>query len=152
MKRDRYVLDEMRNALEGVEDRKAKVERVADLIRSSGSHRWVGIYEVVGGEIAVIAWSGQAEPAHPRFPAGEGLCGAAVRSATTVVVGDVAKDPRYLTTFDNTRSEIVVPISDPATGTPLGVIDVESERLNAFKDDDRAFLEACACALARLWR
>ncbi len=60
MKRDRYVLDEMRNALEGVEDRKAKVERVADLIRSSGSHRWVGIYEVVGGEIAVIAWTGGA--------------------------------------------------------------------------------------------
>lgn len=68
-----------------------------------------------------------------------------------MVVGDVVKDPRYLTTLASTQSEIVVPIVHPATRTALGVIDVESERLNAFSDEDRQFLEECAAVLVRLY-
>ena len=92
------------------------------------------------------------EPIHPRFPVSQGLCGRAVRSRSTVVVGEVAKHPAYLTTFGSTRSEIVVPVVQPATGTVLGVIDVESERLDAFTGDARVCLEACASAFtALLW-
>jgi putative methionine-R-sulfoxide reductase with GAF domain len=69
-----------------------------------------------------------------------------------VLVGDVTQDPRYLTTFGSTRSEVVVPIFDPVTGTPTGIIDVESERLEAFTADDCAFLEACASRIAVLWQ
>ncbi len=39
------------------------------------------------------------------FPVTQGLSGAAVASGETVVVGDVSKDPRYLTAFGSTRSE-----------------------------------------------
>jgi L-methionine (R)-S-oxide reductase len=63
----------------------------------------------------------------------------------------VTSDPRYLTTFGSTRSEIVVPILHPVTGVTLSLIDVESERVNAFTDDDRAFLEECASVLANLY-
>ncbi len=151
MKRDRQLLKEIQGVLETEERRTVAAERVAQLIRGRGAYRWVGIYAVEDDEIAALAWSGPQEPAHPRFPASKGLCGAAVRARTTVVVGDVVKDPRYLTTLASTQSEIVVPIVHPATRTALGVIDVESEQLNAFSDEDRQFLEECAAVLVRLY-
>lgn len=151
MKRDKQLFKEIQGVLETEGRRTVAAERVAQLIRDRGAYRWVGIYAVEDDEIAALAWSGPQEPAYPRFPASEGLCGAAVRSRATVVVGDVAKDPRYLTTLASTQSEIVVPIVHPARRTALGLIDVESGKLNAFSDEDRQFLEECAAALVRLY-
>jgi L-methionine (R)-S-oxide reductase len=141
----------IRRVVEGSEERATKAERAAELIRSAGAYRWVGIYDVVGEQIAILAWSGAGKPAVPRFGVTQGLCGAAVRSRATVNVGDVSRDPRYLTTFGSTRSEIVVPVVGPVGRASVGVLDVESERLNAFTEDDRAFLEACATEISGLW-
>jgi L-methionine (R)-S-oxide reductase len=118
-------------------------------IRGHGGYRWVGIYEVTSDEIGILGWDGPAEPAYPRFPRTQGLCGAAVAACKTLVVGDVAADPRYLTTFGSTRSEIVVPIVR-GEGV-VGVIDVESEQPNAFAETDRAALEQAAARLAADW-
>ncbi len=151
MKTDRLLLEHMRSVLATEGSLEAKAQRISQMIRAAGAYRWVGIYAVEGEEIACVAWSGQDAPAHPRFPRSQGLSGAALRSGTAVVVGDVTSDPRYLTTFGSTRSEIVVPIVHPVTGATLSLIDVESERVNAFTDDDRAFLEECASVLASLY-
>ncbi len=148
---NRLLIDQIRGVVNGAEARTGKAEHIAELIRRSGGYRWVGIYAVEGVEIAALGWSGPGEPAYPRFPVSKGLCGEAVRSRAPVVVGDVTKDPRYLTTFGSTRSEIIVPVVDPATRAALGVIDVESERLNAFADDDRKCLEECATLLVGLY-
>jgi GAF domain-containing protein len=143
------ALEEIGAAMEGDEDRWDRLKRVAGIIRRAGGYRWAGIYDVSGDEIAVAAWDGPGEPAYPRFPVSQGLCGEAVRLGRAVVVDDVTKDARYLTTFGSTRSEIVVPILDPSTRKPVGTLDVESERIGAFGEADRAFLERCAAELAR---
>ena len=145
------LLDELGRALRSGDGRKATAERIAETIRSAGDYRWVGIYEVSGEEIAVIGWSGPGEPAYPRFPITQGLSGTAVSSGEAVVVGDVTTDPRYLTASGSTRSEIIVPVIEPATGKVVGTIDVESEHKNAFTDVDRATLERCAAAIADLF-
>jgi GAF domain-containing protein len=142
------VLADIRKALEGAQDRSAKFRRVAEIIRDAAGYRWVGLYDVTPEEIAIVMWSGPGEPAHPRFPVSKGICGEAVRRRKTVVVGDVTKDARYLTTFGTTRAEIVVPILDSVTGRPRGLIDVESDRAEAFGDSDRELLERCAAELA----
>ncbi|MBZ5596154.1 MAG: GAF domain-containing protein [Acidobacteriia bacterium] len=147
----RAPLDEIREVLLSDAASPAKAERIADHIRRSGNYRWVGIYEVNGGEIAILGWSGAGVPAHPRFPVAQGLCGAAVASRNTVIAGDVTRDPRYLTTFGSTRSEMVVPVFGPAGRGVVAVIDVESERVDAFTDEDRDFGERCASAIAGLW-
>ena len=90
--------------------RAEKAKRIADLIRCAGSYRWVGLYDVDKAEVTAIAWTGMKAPAHPRFPASQGLSGAAVQSGSPVVVGDVSKDPRYLTAFKSTRSEAIIPV------------------------------------------
>jgi len=61
-------------------------------------------------------------------------------------VPDVREDPRYLQCFLSTRSEIVVPII--RDGRVLGEIDIDSDRLAAFGEDDRELLEWVAESLA----
>jgi putative methionine-R-sulfoxide reductase with GAF domain len=48
-------------------------------------------------------------------------------------------------------SKIVVPILDPDAGRAVGLLDVESDLLDAFGQEDRRCLEECAAALAPLW-
>ena len=131
-------------------ERSARAERVAAAIRRYGDYRWVGIYDIGRDEIAVVAWDGPGPPTHRRFPRSAGLGGAAVTSRRPVVVGDVGADPRYLTTHSSTRSEIVVPVF--AGGAPVGLIDVESEKPDAFGADDEQLLERCAALISPLWR
>jgi GAF domain-containing protein len=114
--------------------------RAAEEIRRAGGYRWVGIYTVLEREIAVVAWSGPGAPTHPRFPRERGLNGAAVRTGEPIVVQDVAADPRYLPTLGGTRAEAIVPVRSPSSGAVVGTIDVESDRVGAFTDADRALL------------
>lgn len=149
MNRDRF-LQQIQNILDSLAERTAKAERIAEVIRTSGDYRWVGIYDVDEEEIANVAWSGVGAPAHPRFPVTKGLSGHAVASRSTVISNDVANDPRYLTAFGSTQSEVIVPVIS-REGTVTGTIDVESERRNSFTEADRTALEECAQLLTRLW-
>ncbi len=151
MRDPHLVLKRIREILSFTGDRVGKARRLTSAVREAGGYRWVGVYDVTADEIGIFAWSGPGAPAHPRFPATDGLCGAAVRSRAVVAVGDVTEDPRYLTTLVSTRSEIVVPISDTASGSVVGLIDVESERPNAFTAEDQRHLESCAAAMRPLW-
>ncbi len=145
------LLDEVFRTLDGDGNRERKAAGVARAIRQAGTYRWVGLYEVTEDEIVNLAFDGLGVPAHPRFPVTQGLSGAAVASGEIVVVGDVSKDPRYLTAFGSTRSEIIVPIVDRAGRKVVGTIDVESEKVDAFSEEDLAVLEHCAAAAAELF-
>jgi L-methionine (R)-S-oxide reductase len=120
----------------------------AEMIRAACDYRWVGIYKIVRGDFVIVAKTGECPPAYPRFPITQGLAGAAVESQQAIMVADVHKDPRYLPTFGSTQSEIVVPVI-AESGKVVGLIDVESEKLNAFTEDDRDFLEHAAFLIAR---
>lgn len=87
----------------------------------------------------------------PRFHVGRGLSGQAVATRRTIICNDVLNDPRYLTAFGSTRSEIVVPLTRATDGDVIGTLDVEAEREGAFSEADRKFLEECARAAASLW-
>ncbi len=126
----------------------AQMKKMAEMIRAARNYRWVGIYKVTKKEFVIVAGTGECPPAYPRFPVTQGLCCAALESQETIVVGDVHKDPRYLPTFGSTQSEIVVPIVSDEKKV-VGILDVESEKLNAFENDDRKFLERSASLLAR---
>lgn len=145
------VTEQLRRILAAPESREVKAARAAGLIREAGEYRWVGLYDVGDADITVLAWSGPAAPSHPRFPVTDGLNGAAVHSGEAVIVGDVSRDARYLTTHSSTRSEMTVPVKHVPLGTVVGTIDVESERVDAFSESDRSFIEQCAAALAQLW-
>lgn len=142
-------LEDLRRALEREGSLVERGRVAAELIRSARGYRWVGVYRVEPPRIVALAWTGGVAPSHTSFPITKGLCGAAVSARTTQVAGDVARDPHGLETFASTRSEIVVPVR--CGDAVVGLLDVESDRANAFADGDRTFLEGAAGVLAERW-
>jgi len=140
----------LQTILGGNPGRALTAKRIADWIAAECHYRWVGLYEVTPTEIGMIACTGTTPPAFPRFPASRGLCGAAVATKSVVNVGNVQEDPRWLTTFGTTRSEIIVPVLI-GRAQIVGLIDVESDQLNAFSEDDERFLAKCASLLTPLF-
>ena len=122
---------------------------MAEMIRAACAYRWVGIYKITRGDFVIVAKTGQCPPAYPRFPITQGLAAAALESKKSIMVADVHKDPRYLPTFGSTQSEIVVPVITESEKV-VGLLDVESEKLNAFTEADRDFLEHAAFLIARV--
>ena len=117
------------------------------MIRAARNYRWVGLYKTTKTEFVIVAGTGNCPVAYPRFPITQGLCGAALDSGKPVIVGDVSKDLRYLPTFHTTRSEIIVPMRNDHRHV-LGMLDAESDKLNAFDDEDLQFLERAGGLIA----
>jgi len=109
-------------------------------------YNWVGFYmieqEPGRSPILVLGEFQGAMTPHKRIQLNQGICGAAASTGKTVVVDDVAQDPRYLACSIETKSEIVVPIF--VRGEVVGELDIDSHFQAAFKDEDRALVEFCA--------
>jgi L-methionine (R)-S-oxide reductase len=145
------TLNQVRSIAMGGDDRTVKAKRLAELIRKLGEYRWVGVYDVGSETVSNIAWSGPGAPENLTFPASEGLTGAAIQEKRAVIVGDVRTDPRYLTTFGSTLSEIIIPVLSPGGGNVIGTVEVESDKVNAFSARDQQLIEQCAQAALPLW-
>jgi L-methionine (R)-S-oxide reductase len=145
------LLDGIKAIVDDIEySKNIRAKQVANIIQSARDYHWVGIYQVRPDEIAAIGWTGTNAPAHPSFPVTEGLNGAAVKSAQPVIVNDVAADPRYMTTFSDTQSELIVPVLNQQQRV-VGTIDVESKDLNAFTEADSQILQECAGIMTELF-
>src|SRR5438552_9536245 len=79
---------------------------------------------------------------------GEGITGWVARAGKPARVGDVTKDPRYIMVRRKVCSELAVPLE--VNGEVRGVLNVDSDRLNAFSLEDQEFLEALAAEAARV--
>ena len=80
------------------------------------------------------------------IPLGEGITGVAAANRQPVLSSDVHNDPRYLTALDAVQSELAVPML--ARGKLVGVIDLQSTRLSAYREQDRALLQLIASRVA----
>jgi phosphoserine phosphatase RsbU/P len=87
---------------------------------------------------------------------GEGITGSAAATRLPILARDVRGDPRYLNALDAVRAELAAPML--IRGKLVGVIDLQSTRLNAFTDNDKALLTLIASRVgiaidnARLYR
>jgi L-methionine (R)-S-oxide reductase len=107
-------------------------------------YNWTGFYMLDPADPDMLMlgpFAGEPTP-HVRISVDQGICGAAVANAATIVVDDVSSDNRYLSCSIKTKSEIVVPIY--VHGKIVGEIDIDSHDLAAFAEADRAFLESAA--------
>jgi L-methionine (R)-S-oxide reductase len=139
--------DDLRARVAAAPDLQAAGELVVRELKARVAHySWIGIYWVDGSDLVLGPWLGPEATEHVRIPIGTGVCGSAAASGRTEVVDDVSQDPRYLECFPSTRSEIVVPIV--RDGRVIGEIDIDSDRLSAFSEDDVRILEEVARALA----
>jgi GAF domain-containing protein len=138
-------IDTLAEAADSVDDLMSMI--VGRLQERLSHFHWVGFYMIekrLPGEDPVLVLGPYvgAETPHKRIPLNQGICGAAVTQAQTVVVDDVNSDPRYLACSIETKSEIVAPIF--VNGSVVGELDIDSHQRAAFGPDDRQLVEHCA--------
>ncbi|MGC2745320.1 MAG: GAF domain-containing protein [Candidatus Angelobacter sp.] len=107
-------------------------------------YNWVGFYLVDKadpGMLVVGPYVGSFSP-NARIPLNKGLCGAAASTKKTVVVNDVANDPRYLSGSEIVKANMVVPIL--AKNELLAELDIESYFTNTFTKPEQTFAEDVA--------
>lgn len=112
-------------------------------------YNWVGFYLVDKtdpGMLVVGPYVGSFSP-NVRIPLNKGLCGAAASTGKTVVVNDVASDPRYLSGSDIVKANMVVPIF--ARKKLVAELDIESYFANTFSQAEQNFAESVAAIVGK---
>lgn len=85
---------------------------------------------------------------HTRVAVGTGITGWVAQHRRPLRVNDVAEDPRYIRISPNTRSELAVPLI--YRNELLGVLNVESEQLDAYTENDEEMLGTLGGSLAAI--
>jgi phosphoserine phosphatase RsbU/P len=80
------------------------------------------------------------------IPFGRGIVGSAAESRQAVLVPDVSKDPRYVQTNPETRSEMAVPLI--YKNKVVGVLDLEHTRRGFFTEEHQRTMTTLAAQIA----
>ena len=101
---------------------------------------WTGFYRVTEPGLLKI---GPYQGGHGCLviPFERGVCGACARSGEAQIVPDVDAFPGHIACASSTRSELVLPVRNGA-GTLLAVLDIDSNRPDAFDQADADALQA----------
>ncbi len=144
-KQERYetLLPQIAAVVDGETDIIANMANVSAMLQETFRFWWTGFYRVVDGELVLGPFQGPM--ACTRIRKGRGVCGTAWAKAETQLVPDVDKFPGHIACSSASRSEIVVPII--REGEVVAVLDIDSDRLDAFDETDRRYLEQIAALL-----
>jgi signal transduction histidine kinase len=123
------------------------VDEAVRLVRgSSGS---VVLINPTTGFLEILAAKGlPSDAAELKLQLGQGITGWVARTGKPARVGDVQRDARYILLRPEVRSEMAVPLE--VKGEVRGVLNVDSERLEAFGAEDQELLEALAVEAAKV--
>ena len=126
--------------LDGVDDEVTAMATIAALLHHAFGHLWTGFYRVVepGQLLRVGPYQGSLGCVDIAF--GRGVCGDAAAERKTVIVPNVEEYPGHITCDARSKSEIVVPVFGKR-GDLIAVLDIDSDRLNAFDSEDAQGLE-----------
>lgn len=114
--------------------------------RHPGLFDWTGVYWVAGDVLELGPYVGPHPDGHERIRIPEGVCGSVAETGETEVVPDVSKRPGHIACELSTRSEVVAPII--RSGRVIGVLDVDSNTLDAFGPAEVAAVEQAAGRIA----
>lgn len=145
MSKHQELLQELRYFSQSARSVDALMEQIVERLHATMTrYNWVGFYLIDKSTRDVLLLGphvGSFEP-HEHVPLDKGLCGAAASLGTTVLVNNVAEDPRYLAGSEMVKSEIVVPVL--VKRQIYGEIDINSYFVNTFTGEDQQLIEGCA--------
>ena len=128
--------------------RQQLLQQAADRIQAAGPpYTSVYLYMVHDSELRLEAYAGRPTE-HTAIPVGEGICGSAVATGANQNVGDVTARNEYIACNLDTKSELVVLIR--RGDLIIGQIDVDSDQLDPFTQEEESAVEEVADALATL--
>ena len=123
------------------------VSEAVRLVRaSSGS---VILINPTSGFLEIHASQGlPSSAARLKLRVGEGITGWVARTGKPVRISDVTQDARYVMARRGVRSELAVPLE--VNGEVRGVLNVDSDRADAFSADDQELLQELAVQAAKV--
>jgi two-component system nitrate/nitrite sensor histidine kinase NarX len=144
------VISEVGRRITSILDIDELLEQMARLIRQTFNYYHVGIGLIEGDEVvykvgAGLLWDDPNFHFKPaRLKVGrEGITGWVAATGQLWLAPDVSREPRYVLMQGSiTRSELAVAVK--AKRSVVGVLDVQSDRLNAFDESDVAVIQALA--------
>jgi len=145
------VISEVGQFITSILDVDELLEQIVKAVRNFFKYHFVGVALVEGDEVVYKAGigyflqdTGQEAAPLPRFKVGqEGLSGWVAATGKPLVVPDVRRDARYRFVANHAiRSEMTVPIK--VQNRVIGVLNIESEQLDAFDDDDLMVVQCLA--------
>lgn len=125
----------IRALTEGETDEVALMATLAcEIHHADARSDWTGFYRVTGPGMLKI---GPYQGGHGCLviPFSRGVCGAAARTRQAQIVADVDAFPGHIACASSTRSELVLPVTG-AGGRLIGVLDIDSDRPDAFTQQD----------------
>lgn len=138
-KEDMYgaLLPQIEALIKGETDLIANLGNISAVLKEGFGHFWIGFYLVKDDELVLGPFQGPL--ACTRIKKGRGVCGTAWEKAMTQVVPDVELFPGHISCNSASRSEIVVPLIHH--GLVWGVLDIDSDKVDAFDEVDKKYLE-----------
>ena len=131
------LLPQIKGLLEGETDLVANLANVSAALKEQFGWLWVGFY-LVKNEVLVLG-PFQGPVACTRIQKGRGVCGTSWAQQKTLIVPDVEKFLGHIACSSLSKSEIVIPLV--RNNAFVGLLDVDSEQLNAFDQTDQFYLE-----------
>jgi L-methionine (R)-S-oxide reductase len=98
---------------------------------------WVGFYLLENERLIVGPYQGPL--ACLELPRNAGVCWACINSAQPVIVPDVHQFPGHIACDSRSKSEIVIPLLNKSNSI-IGVLDIDSNRINHFDQTDLEYL------------
>lgn len=142
------IISVLRGAFAKESSRQQLLQIVADKMHAVGApYTSVYLYMLHGDDLVLESYAGR-ETDHQRIRVGHGVCGTAVLLNADQNVPDVQDRENYIACNLFTKSELVVLIRRGSE--ILGQIDVDSDVLDPFSDDEVAEVRKVAEALAVL--
>jgi K+-sensing histidine kinase KdpD len=126
-----------------------------EIVRTlSASSASIALVEPATGSLRIEVSNGlDADSAGKIIEQGQGITGWVALYAKPQRIPDVSKDPRYVEIRKGIRSELAVPME--LMGNVIGVVNCDSDRLDAFSEQDVAFLSLltneASKAVGRIW-
>lgn len=140
------IVPQIEALVEGETDVVANLANVAAVLKEAFGFFWVGFYLTKGKQLVLGPFQGPLACSRINFD--QGVCGHAYTTRETVVVPDVDEFPGHIACASASRSEIVVPMFD-RSGDCVGVLDVDSDRLDDFDHVDAEGLGRVVKAIER---
>jgi GAF domain-containing protein len=138
-KEQQYIslIPQIKSLIEGENNMIANMANICAALKEQFGWLWVGFYLVEENELVLGPFQGPV--ACTRIQKGKGVCGAAWQNAKTILVPDVEQFPGHIACSSLSKSEIVLPVF--SENEIIGVLDVDSIRLNEFDEIDQKYLE-----------
>ena len=124
--------------ISGEPDLIANLSNIAAVLKEAFGFFWVGFYMVKDNQLVLGPFQGPIACTRINFD--KGVCGACYTRQETIIVPDVDAFPGHIACSSASKSEIVVPVFK--NGEVAMVLDVDSDQLNDFDEEDKAGLEA----------